>query len=76
MVEVGVDVIIEGEKKIAPIGEKLWQARMEARRSQELEASLLEVEAVLAEIKEMNRSGVLDRQAGSRRAVVFYVDKG
>ena len=76
MVEVGLEVNIDGEDKIAPISEDHWQARMKSRRTKELEQSRLEVQDVLTEIRELKRTGALERQTGSRRAVVFYVDKG
>ena len=75
IVEVGVDTEVEGQNVIAPISVDLWHTRTEARRAEELETSFLEVEAVLSEIRELNRTGKLAKSTGHRRAVVLYLDK-
>lgn len=63
------------KKRLFPISGLLWNQRMERLRSKELNESLIAVQKVLEEIKNMNESGELSRISGSRRAVVFYVDK-
>ena len=49
---------------------------MAGRRTKELGEARAEVTKVLEEIRELNTSGELGRARGSRRAAVFYLDKG
>ena len=73
MVEVGVDT---AGGDIAPLSEPQWRERMAGRRTKELGEARAEVAKVLEEIRELNTSGELGRARGSRRAAVFYLDKG
>ena len=72
MVEVGVDT---AGGDIAPLSEPQWRERMAGRRTKELGEALAEVGKVLEEIRELNTSGELRRERGSRRAAVFYLDR-
>ena len=72
MVEVGVDT---AGGDIAPLSEPQWRERMAGRRTKELGEARAEVGKVLEEIRELNSSGELGRERGSRRAAVFYLDR-
>ena len=72
MVELGV--YIGGD--IWPISVPQWRERMARRRNKEMGEALLEVRKVLEEIRVLNSSGELTRERGTRRAVVFFADKG
>ena len=75
MVEVGVDT---AGGDMEPLSEPQWRERMAGRRTKELGEARAEVAKVLEEIRELNTSGELGRARGrgSRRAAVFYLDKG
>ena len=65
-----------GETRLVPYDLELWRERAEARRTEELQLAGAEVARVLREVGQQNRSGSLGRVERSRRAVVFYVDRG
>jgi hypothetical protein len=78
IVEVGVVRPADGaaETELVPFDLELWRERAEARRASELELAGAEVAHVLQEVGQLNQSGSLGRVEGTRRAVVFYVDRG
>lgn len=73
MLEVGLRT---EDGKIAPIDPNNWRLRMDLARERELDLAKIEVDKVMADIQELNRTDALYEISGSRRAVVFYVDKG
>eukprot|EP00092_Neocalanus_flemingeri_P005814 GFUD01006258.1.p1 GENE.GFUD01006258.1~~GFUD01006258.1.p1 ORF type:complete len:628 (-),score=188.16 GFUD01006258.1:577-2460(-) len=76
IVEVGVATTELNETKISPIDMELWKERMDRTRQEEMKLAKVEVDKVLNEIAEYNRTGAFEKDTGTRRAVVFYVDKG
>jgi len=76
IVEVGVTTTEGNETKLAPIDLEVWKERMDRTRQEELKLAKVEVDKVLKEIAEYNKTGAFDEVTGTRRAVVFYVDKG
>merc|ERR1719483_168253 len=76
IVEVGVRNTENNETNLTPIDMELWKERMDRTRQQEMKLAKIEVDKVLEEIAEYNKTGAFDIVTGTRRAVVFYVDKG
>ena len=62
--------------EIWPLSVSQWRKRAARQRTKELGEARAEVAKVLEEIRELNTSGELGRARGSRRAAVFYLDKG
>ena len=62
--------------EIWPLSVSQWRERAARQRTKELGEALAEVAKVLEEIRELNSSGELGRERGSRRAAVFYLDQG
>ena len=64
--------------EIWPLSVSQWRKRAARQRTKELGEARAEVGKMLEEIRELNTSGELGRARGrgSRRAAVFYLDKG
>ena len=60
---------------IWPLSVSQWRERAARQRTKELGEARAEVAKVLEEIRELNSSGELGRERGSRRAAVFYLDR-
>jgi len=76
IVEFGVVHNVDNKKELGPIDLELWKARMDRTRQAEMKLAKIEVDKVLKEIDEYNRTGAFEKELGTRRAVVFYVDTG
>ena len=76
IVEFGVAVTRGNDTKLAPIDMEMWKQRMDRTREEEMKLAKLEIDKVLKEIEEYNKTGAFEKETGTRRAVVFYVDKG
>ena len=76
IVEFGVVSAIDDRKQLGPINLKLWTERMNRTRQKEMELAIIEVDKVLEEIDHYNEIGAFEKVVGTRRAVIFYVDKG
>jgi len=62
--------------KVGPLDQEAFHRRAARSRERELALAETEVFKVLDQIKAEESSGSLFLQSGSRRAVVFYLDKG
>ena len=76
IVEFGVVTTEKEEKKLSPLDLELWTQRMDRTRKEEMKLAKIEVDKVMEEIAEYNKTGAFEKESGTRRAVVFYVDKG
>jgi len=76
IVEFGVVSTADEKKQLGPINLMHWTYRMARTRHKEMKLAKLEVDKILTEISHLERSGAFEKEVGSRRAVVFYVDKG
>ena len=76
IVEFGVVNDVGEKKELGPIDLELWKTRMDRTKQEEMKLAKIEVDRVLKEIDEYNRTGAFEKDVGTRRAVVFYVDKG
>jgi len=76
IVEFGVVNVVNDKKELGPIDLELWKARMDRTRQEEMKLAKIEVDKVLKEIDEYNKTVAFEKEVGTRRAVVFYVDKG
>jgi len=76
IVEFGVVNTINEKQQLGPININLWTERMARTRQEEMKLAKIEVDKVLKEIAQYNKTGAFEKEVGSRRAVVFYVDKG
>ena len=73
--EFGVITTVEERKQLGPIDLKLWIERMDKTRQKEMNLAKIEVEKVLKEIDDYNRTGGFIKEVGTRRAIVFTLMK-
>ena len=75
IVEFGVITTVEERRQLGPIDLKLWIERMDKTRQKEMNLAKIEVEKVLKEIDDYNRTGGFIKEVGTRRAIVFTLMK-